>query len=89
MGFSSHNAKDHSYFKGLDIKKNYLASGTTDEFKVIEGDKSSNKAYKEDLDKFANMFEDVKRSNRSTLIVTERELAVEPHLLILEYFQNQ
>ncbi len=52
-------------------------------------DKSSNKAYKEDLDKFANMFEDVKRSNRSTLIVTERELAVEPHLLILEYLQNQ
>ena len=198
MGFSSHNAKDHSYFKGLDIKKIYLASGATNEFKVVEGDdisyqkgietecigrkkfsywtvpsfhddvqgakngvngiicfdfngirithmgdighvleekqikgigevdivmipvdsyyiieiekareivnqlsptivipvhyktdKSSNKAYKEDLDKFANMFEDVKRSNRSTLIVTERELAVEPHLLILEYLQNQ
>ena len=192
--FSTHDAKDHSYFEGLNISKLYLASGATDEFKIITEDKSSiqrgnvteligkkkfsyrsvasfhdevqgqkngvngiicfdfngikivhmgdighileenqiksigevdillipvdsyyiielekareivnqlsptivipmhyktekssNKAYKEDLDHFAKMFENVKKYTGSSLKVSRKKLNVEPQLLILKY----
>ena len=38
--FSSHNAKDHSYFEGIDFTKLCQASGTTDEFKITTKDTS-------------------------------------------------
>ncbi len=31
-GFASHDAKDHSYFEGLDIEKKYFASGEINQF---------------------------------------------------------
>ena len=40
MVFSSHDAKDHSYFEGLSFEKLYLASGAKDEFKIIANDTS-------------------------------------------------
>ena len=198
MVFSSHDAKDHSYFEGLIIEKLLLASGAADEFKILEKDnssiqkgsvteylgkkkfsywtvpsfhdevqgqkngvngiicfdingikivhmgdighileekqiksigevdilmipvdsyyiievekarkivnqlsptivipihyktdKSSNKARVEDLDHFAEMFENVKRYKGSSLKVTKRILNVEPHLLILEYLSEK
>jgi L-ascorbate metabolism protein UlaG (beta-lactamase superfamily) len=198
MVFSSHDAKDHSYFEGLSIKKLFLASGALDEFKIIAKDKSSiqkgsateligkkrftywtvssfhddvqgqkngvngiicfdfngirmvhlgdighvleekqiksigevdillipvdsyyiielakardivnqlspaivipmhyktekssNKAYKEDLDHFAKMFGNVKEYNSSSFKVTRDELVVEPHLLILKYLTEK
>ncbi len=198
MVFSSHDAKDHSYFEELNIKKLYLASGATDEFEIIAKDKSSiqkgrvtefigkkkfsywivpsfhddvkgqqngvngiicfdfngikivhmgdighilkekqiksigevdillipvdsyyiielakareivnqlsptivipmhyktekssNKAYKEDLDHFAKMFEKVKQYKGSSLKVTRKKLNVAPYLLILEYLTEE
>jgi L-ascorbate metabolism protein UlaG (beta-lactamase superfamily) len=197
MVFSSHDAKDHSYFEGFNMKKLHLASGATDEFKIImnadssvqkgritestgkkkfsywtvpsfhdevqgqrngvngiicfdfdgikivhmgdighileekqiqgigkvdilmtpvdsyyiiplenareivnqlsptivipmhfKTEKSSNKAYKEDLDTFAKMFKNVNKYNNSRLKVTRQKLNVEPHLLILAYLSE-
>lgn len=196
MVFSTHDAKDHSYFEGLNISKLYLANGAKDEFKIIAKDKSSiqkgrvteyigkkkfsywsvasfhdevqgqkngvngiicfnfngikivhmgdighileekqiksigevdilmipvdsyyiielekareivnqlsptivipmhyktekssNKAYEEDLDNFATMFEEVKEYNGSSITVNRKTLNIKPNLLILEYLK--
>lgn len=48
-------------------------------------DKSHNKAYVEDLDKFIKMFKNVKKINSSTLTIQKEDLKVGPHLLLLNY----
>jgi len=35
MVFSSHDAKDHSYFEGLNIENLFLVTGAPDEFQII------------------------------------------------------
>jgi len=41
MVFSTHDAKDHASFEGLNIDKLFLASGAADEFKMISNGKLS------------------------------------------------
>jgi len=197
LGFSTHDAKDHSYFEGLNIDKIYFAKGETDEFRLQQGnnisvqrgkiseffmgrkvsfwtvpsfhdevqgrrdgvngilcfdfngirithlgdighvleekqlsgigevdilmvpvdsyyiielekaraivdqlspaivipmhyktDKSHNKAYGDDLDKFVKMFENVKKCGTQPITITEKECDVDPYLLLLEYLKD-
>lgn len=49
---------------------------------------SYNNAYADDIDKFANMFRSVKKLDSSILTINYKSLAVESHLLLMDYMQK-
>jgi L-ascorbate metabolism protein UlaG (beta-lactamase superfamily) len=50
---------------------------------------SNNNAYADDIDKFTNMFKRINRLDSTALTINHKSLAVESHLLLMDYMQKE
>lgn len=52
-------------------------------------DLSHNNAYADDIDKFTKMFENIKKLYSNILTINDKSLAVESHILLMDYMQKK